>query len=99
MVVRHHGQETEFDWSSNTSSIQWAAFYSDCEHEIRTITEGDRITLTYNLYITEREKGVVPSIFDPKTLPLYGWMKNHLTKPGFMDEGKGTPRPRTLRLG
>ncbi|KAL6059552.1 Fe2OG dioxygenase domain-containing protein [Balamuthia mandrillaris] len=30
--------------------VKWAAFYSDCEHEILPVTEGHRITLTYNLY-------------------------------------------------
>ncbi|KAL4947100.1 hypothetical protein BDW69DRAFT_199901 [Aspergillus filifer] len=52
--VQHAGQHSGFDWSSKSdSTIQWVAFYSDCEHEIETVTEGERITLTYNLYITE----------------------------------------------
>ncbi|KAL5342051.1 hypothetical protein BJX70DRAFT_386462 [Aspergillus crustosus] len=61
--IEHHGQK----------SIQWAAFYSDCEHEIKTITEGDCIILTYNLYVTEPVGGAIPSpasIVDPKTLPI-----------------------------
>lgn len=37
LIVRHAGHEAVFDWS--TSKIQqdaicWAAFYSDCEHEV-----------------------------------------------------------------
>lgn len=39
--MRHHGQEVAFDWSvRSASTIQWAAFYSGCEHEIDTFTEG-----------------------------------------------------------
>jgi hypothetical protein len=32
--------------------VQWAAFYSDCEHEVLEVTAGHRITLTYNLYLS-----------------------------------------------
>ncbi|KAF5661724.1 hypothetical protein FCIRC_11750 [Fusarium circinatum] len=32
--------------------IQWAAFFSDCEHEVLQVTEGHRVTLTYNLFWT-----------------------------------------------
>lgn len=39
-MIRHHGREVDYDWSSESSSaIQWAAFYSDCEHEIKEVTE------------------------------------------------------------
>ncbi|RJE24678.1 hypothetical protein PHISCL_02993 [Aspergillus sclerotialis] len=35
LVIRHHGREVDYDWSSESgSAIQWTAFYSDCEHEI-----------------------------------------------------------------
>jgi hypothetical protein len=30
-------------------SLQWAAFYSDSEHEVLPVTDGYHITLTYNL--------------------------------------------------
>lgn len=40
--------------SSNSSNshgaIAWAAMYSDCEHEIKPVTTGHRVTLTYNLF-------------------------------------------------
>jgi hypothetical protein len=35
-------------------SIQWAAFYSDCEHEVKEVKTGHRITLAYRLYVHER---------------------------------------------
>ena len=91
MVVQHGGQTVEFDWSHQSSSaIQWAAFYSDCEHEIKTITDGDRITLTYNLFISEPIGGAIPSpvsIVDATTFPLHSWMKKLLSAPDFMEEG------------
>lgn len=88
--MRHHGQKVDFDWSSKSdSTIQWAAFYSDCEHEINTISKGDRITLTYNLFITEPIGGsLLPNaIVDAKTLPLYRHVKQLLEQPGFMKHG------------
>ncbi|KAL3469173.1 hypothetical protein BJX99DRAFT_241925 [Aspergillus californicus] len=91
LLVEHHGQKVQFNWSEkSSSSIQWAAFYSDCEHEIETVTQGDRITLTYNLYVTEPVGGVIPSptsIVDPKTLPMYEWVKDLLAQQAFMKDG------------
>ncbi|RDW90194.1 2OG-Fe(II) oxygenase [Aspergillus mulundensis] len=89
-TVQHAGKIVEFDWSPlSDSAIQWAAFYSDCEHEINTVTEGERITLTYNLYVTEP---VVPlsclnSIIQPKSWPLYGLLETLIAEPGFMTSG------------
>ncbi|KAL2865967.1 2OG-Fe(II) oxygenase [Aspergillus lucknowensis] len=91
LSVEHHGQKVNFDWSEKSNTvIQWAAFYSDCEHEIETITSGNRITLTYNLYVTEPIGGVIPSptaTVDPRTLSMYGWMRNLLIDEEFMKEG------------
>ncbi|KAE8146975.1 hypothetical protein BDV25DRAFT_42831 [Aspergillus avenaceus] len=87
LFVRHQGREIDFDWASASgSAIQWAAFYSDCEHEIKTITEGHRITLTYNLYLVEPED-LLPPIVDPQSLPLFNCLKSQLSFPGFLDEG------------
>lgn len=89
--MQHHGQETNFDWSrQSSSSIQWAAFYSDCEHEIKTIKAGHRITLTYNLYVREMPGAILAPIrpvLDPQTLPLYGLIESLLTTPEFMKDG------------
>ena len=43
LVIKHKSGETAYDWSTDSSSsntIQWAAFYSDCSHEILPIKEG-----------------------------------------------------------
>lgn len=93
MIVRHEDREVDFGWAlQSASTIQWAAFYSDCEHEIMKVTEGDRITLTYNLFVTEPEGGAIPqqSISDPTKLPLYEFMKSLLSEPGFMKDGTVT---------
>ena len=49
--IAHQGRETVCDWSAEKGdAVQWAAFYSDCEHEVLEVVSGHRITLTYNLY-------------------------------------------------
>ncbi|KAI4729404.1 hypothetical protein E4T49_02837 [Aureobasidium sp. EXF-10728] len=54
LSVSHQGNTVGFDWSASSSigqtpAIHWAAFYSDCSHEVQEVTAGHRITLTYNL--------------------------------------------------
>ncbi|TVY47844.1 hypothetical protein LOCC1_G002936 [Lachnellula occidentalis] len=92
--VAHKGVERYFDLGSNdaktNSTIHWAAFYSDCEHEVLPVTSGHRITLTYQLYISEHIGGVVHPTFptaDPKLYPLYQSLKETLESPGFMKQG------------
>ncbi|KAJ5926048.1 hypothetical protein N7516_007821 [Penicillium verrucosum] len=90
LVVQHEGKQVAFDWShQSASAIQWAAFYSDCEHQIETVTEGERITLTYNLYVTEPVGGSIPPslIIDPKSLPVHSFMKELVMEPAIMKEG------------
>lgn len=39
------------------AKIQWAAFYSNCEHEVFEVRSGHRLTLTYNLFQTTPQPG------------------------------------------
>lgn len=78
LEVRHKGNIVTFDWSNSKGddkgpSIGRAAFYSDCEHEILEVTEGHRLTLTYNLFCVRGNGqlgGNCPWL-DPTHLPLY----------------------------
>jgi len=58
LVVSHAGQSQVVDFSGKTSSyeLQYAAFYADCQHEVRPVTEGYRVCLVYNLAIGGRRK-------------------------------------------
>ena len=53
LTVRHRTREEVYDWSLTTvldePRVQWAAFYSDCEHEVHKVDSGVRITIVYNL--------------------------------------------------
>jgi len=89
-VARHGHREVRFDWeNASAGMIQWAAFYSDCEHEIKTISHGERIILTYNIYVEDSFDSIdsVSPILDPKMLPFYGDLESILQIPEFMEEG------------
>ncbi|SPQ20420.1 395e13ec-bd05-4163-82fc-4c0ce8aa25bc [Thermothielavioides terrestris] len=78
LEVRHKGKTVTFDWSNSKddgkgASVGWAAFYSDCEHEVLEVTEGHRLTLTYNLFCVRGNGqlgGNCPWL-DATHLPLY----------------------------
>jgi len=79
-----------FDWAGPAKDIQWAAFYSDCEHEVLEVTSGYRITLTYNLYV-RRGLGELTghtNAMDVQQLPLYQKVNAALNDPSFMPEGR-----------
>lgn len=86
--VAHSGQEMTYDWGDQ-DDIQWAAFYSDCEHEVYEVTAGHRITLTYNLYAHEQLGGVfrAPSTIDMDSFTLYHRVKEALASLEFFPEG------------
>lgn len=84
----------EFDWSRlSASSIQWAAFYSDCEHNTSPILNGHRITLTYKLYVMDPIGGplIRDPIVDAKSFPLYDMFKVTLQNPAFLRSGNIVP--------
>lgn len=85
-----------YDWSTRRdeddhASIRWAAFYSDCEHEILEVTSGHRLTLTYNLYAVrgmDRLTGISKSL-DPTLLPLYQAVEAAMVAENRHFDGKG----------
>lgn len=93
--MAHHGLDMEWDWSKKgetegEESIEWAAFYSDCEHEVKEVTSGHRVTLTYNLYVHERVGGIMRDLPTPdlSSMVLYHQVKEALASPAFMKDGK-----------
>jgi hypothetical protein len=50
LVLRHAGREVVVDMAGGEiSEVKLAAFYADCEHEVRPIMAGNRVCLVYNL--------------------------------------------------
>ena len=79
MVIRFDGREQKVDFAPATSSykIPYAAFYADCEHEIKPITSGYRICLVYNLLQSEDSPTINSSQFHDQakqmTFSLESW--------------------------
>ena len=78
-----------YDWSDQETEINWAAFYSDCEHEVYEVTEGHRITLTYNLYAHEQLGGILrnPATVNRESFTFYRCVKEALVSPNFFPKG------------
>ncbi|KAK0621834.1 hypothetical protein B0T17DRAFT_618232 [Bombardia bombarda] len=92
LVVRHAGHEMTFDWSASAAAadaIHWAVFYGDCEHEVKNITKGHRVTITYNLFHTPGvgDLSKIAPALDIQTLPLYKRIKDGLANLEFMPDG------------
>ena len=50
LVVRHRDRERTIDMTTGEpSELTFAAFYADCTHEVRPVTEGHRLSLVFNL--------------------------------------------------
>ena len=86
LIVRHHKEEIKYDWSSTASdtSLHWAAFFSDVEHEVLPVSEGYRVTLTYNLSYQYKANDAT---FDVKTCSFYKLLQATLSNPVFMRDG------------
>jgi hypothetical protein len=85
----------DFDWSSKSDGedapqINWAAFYSDCEHEVFPVTGGHRVTLTYNLFATlgNGHLANIPSALNPQHMPLAHLVAEILDDGDFLPDGR-----------
>lgn len=75
LIVRHHGKQHTFKFdalSRDSNQVQWAAFFGDCEHEVKQVTSGTRIVLSYSILRH-------PSMTDPQG-HLGGLVSAQLTK-------------------
>jgi 2OG-Fe(II) oxygenase superfamily len=70
LLLRHRGQEWTFDSAAtlataSPSSIAYAAFFSDTEHEVAPVVSGHRVTLTYNLYFDDERAPAKDLVTEP----------------------------------
>ncbi|GAM24048.1 hypothetical protein SAMD00019534_072230 [Acytostelium subglobosum LB1] len=50
LVVNHSGRDEVVSLENDSmSAIKWTAFFADCQHEVKPVTEGNRVCLVYNL--------------------------------------------------
>ena len=65
LAVRFDSREEVIDFSSAAShyKLPYAAFFADCDHEIKPVTSGYRMALVYNLvYAAGSKKKTIPKI-------------------------------------
>jgi hypothetical protein len=62
MTVEQHGEIMAFRGSR--TALQLIAFYADCRHEVRPVTSGARVVLTYNL-LTAGVARAMPARIEP----------------------------------
>ena len=58
LCINHDGLQHVFDFSqesSDSNRVQWAAFYSDCIHEVKPVLDGQRVTVTYKITSTNSD--------------------------------------------
>lgn len=62
LIIRHLDRQVVLDpHPEEPSEIGFAAFYGDCVHEIRPVTDGCRLTLVYNLrFLDKRQPMAAP---------------------------------------
>lgn len=58
LVVRHEGKEQVIEFAGKDAGLQikYAAFYADCEHEVKPLRSGYRLCLVYNLTLAKSKK-------------------------------------------
>ena len=68
LVVDHKKKNVEICQEANSAfSTQYTAFYADCRHELKQVTEGHRLCLVYNL-VKKGGPGPRPSFSDESVL-------------------------------
>jgi len=97
MTVEQLGEVMAFRGSR--SDVQLVAFYADCRHEVRPVTGGARVVLTYNL-LTKGIAAAMPPQVEPHTLDALACaLRRHFETP--LDGrfgGEATPPDRLVYL-
>jgi len=77
LIVGFDGREKRIDFSEAASNYQipYAAFYADCEHEIKPVTSGYRMVLVYNLVHQAKNKRITSPQFSAQTDELSNLLK------------------------
>jgi hypothetical protein len=60
IIVQHHDAKVAFRGSSK--DLTFIAFYADCHHQVRPVSDGYRIVLTYNLLLSSDGASALPQV-------------------------------------
>jgi len=77
LIIRHKSREVRLDLHrDDPAEIGFAAFYADCVHEVQPVTEGNRLTLVYNLLRPGRGKLPEPPGYDREQARLISLLQH-----------------------
>ncbi len=74
LVLSHDGWQYEIQFTGAASGyeLSYAAFYADCQHEVRPLRSGYRLCLTYNVTLAKSrcEKGIKAPSYGTTTVAI-----------------------------
>ncbi|KAJ7281060.1 hypothetical protein C8J57DRAFT_1501256 [Mycena rebaudengoi] len=90
-TIEHGGTTWNFDPSTNlsrttTSLLPYVALYHDVAHTIAPVQSGHRVTLTYNLFLVDRNPAA-PSVRTTAEHELENKLRSLLAAPSFLPAG------------
>lgn len=92
LIVAHDGHQHKITFSGAASGheLSYAAFYADCQHELRPLESGYRLCLTYNVTLAKSpgRKGV--------TAPSYESVVDKIN--AFLVDWHNSPNPQKLAV-
>jgi len=85
LIVSHNGRQKDITYAGAASGheLSYAAFYADCQHEVRPLEAGYRLCLTYNVTLAKSRgrKGISAPAYGPVVdeiqAHLAAWRKDH----------------------
>ena len=79
LKVRHGGQTATFRGSKK--ALSFVALYSDCRHEVTTVTSGYRVVLTFNLLLRATTDSAAVELDPALVGSLAGCLQEHFGSP------------------
>jgi len=77
-LIVQHGEE-QISYRSSDKLLSFVAFYADCRHEVRPVTSGYRVVLTYNLLLSAAK--ATPATPEPgETAALAACLEEHFAE-------------------
>lgn len=77
LLIRHQAQAVSLDLQgTEPSELAYAAFYADCVHEMRPVTQGYRLTLVYNLIRIGNADVTAPPHYAKELATISCWLRD-----------------------
>lgn len=87
LIVQHEGRSIRygFEAASDLIKAEFVAFFADCKHEVKKVTSGVRLCLTFNLMLKDEPKSTTPKHSSTSNAKLRksieGWLALWAEKP------------------